>query len=232
MILGLCIGVLDEKIGPTAVYHLNLTEELSKKLTMKVMIGVMSFSSETNENDLRGESIIPLSKEKIIAFAYLFTIKDEDARGGFRQSSLILAFDLDDRFTVYKNATFLARALKSFSQAIKLEHIQSKKFPMEISERYDRLQSELYEENKIKASKGKSNIEIVCPICTKRKNIEIPNVVKGVNFIEHQLLEGEVCEHSFTVYLDSKFNILGYKDPEIEITDMKNMFSKLKSPYD
>ncbi|TFF90446.1 MAG: hypothetical protein EU548_02960 [Promethearchaeota archaeon] len=231
MIIGMCLGILDEKVGPNPIYNLNLNEDLSKKLTMKVMLGVMSFSTETDEKNLRGESIIPFLKEKIITFAYLFPIKDSNARGGFRQCSIIIAFDMTDRALVYENATTLARSLKSMSESIELKHIQNKKFPLSISENFDRIRSNLYETSNFKATKEKSNIDLVCPICSKKNNIEFPTIAKGLKFIEHQILKNEICEHSFIVYLDSKFNILGYKDPEIEVTDMKDMFSKLKSPY-
>ncbi len=227
----MCVGVLDEKVGPIPVYNINLSETLSKKLTMKVMLGVLSFSSDSKEENLRGESIIPFLKEKIITMAYLFPIKDSKARGGFRQCSIITAFELKNRALVYENATTLARSLKSISATIKLEHIQTSKFPLVISEKYDIIRSKLFSKKNQKTPKGKDYIRIICPFCSKKKEIEIPTVAKGLKFIEHQIFEHEICEHAFTVYLDSKFNILGYKDQEIEVTDMKNMFSKLKSPY-
>ncbi|MHA1211209.1 MAG: hypothetical protein ACTSSH_01995 [Candidatus Heimdallarchaeota archaeon] len=232
MILGMCLGILDEKIGPTSIYHLNLSEELSKKLAMKIMIGVMSFSSETSESDLRGESVIPFLKEKIITISYLFPIKDAKARGGFRQCSIIIAFDIDDRRLLYENATDITRLLRTISEIIELKHIQNKNFPISISVKYDMIRSMVFSSTKKLISKDKSMISITCPICTNSKEIEMPLVTKGLKFIEHQIFEKEVCEHAFTVYLDSKFNILGYKDTEVEVSDMKNMFSKLKSPYD
>jgi len=231
MLTGMCVGVLDEKVGPIPIYNLHLTEELSKKLTMKVMLGVMSFSAETDEDNLRGESIIPFLKEKIITLAYLFPIKDSKARGGFRQCSIIIAFDIKNRSMVYENATLIARSLKSMSESIELKHIQTGKFPLSLSEQYDNIRTTLYNEKTQIITKGKSHLEIVCPICSKKKEIEIPSIAQGLKIIEHQIFEHEICDHSFTVYLDSKFNILGYKDQEIEVTDMKNMFSKLKSPY-
>ncbi len=232
MIQGMCVGVLDEKIGPTSVYNLNLDEDLSKKLTMKIMIGVMSFSSEADETDLRGESIIPFIKEKIITFAYLFPIKDSKARGGYRQCSIIIAFDINDRKIVYESATNLARIMKTMSGLIELKHINGGHFPLSISEQFDMLRNTVYNEAQQSTPKGKSSLTIVCPRCARSKEIELPTVAKGVKFIEHEIYEKEICDHAFTVYLDSKFNILGYKEAEVEVTDMKKMFSKLKSPYD
>ena len=75
MIQGLSIGVLDEKKGPSAIFTLNLDEELSNKLVFKVMVDVMSFSDKANENDLWGESIIPFPNEKLITLSYLFPNK-------------------------------------------------------------------------------------------------------------------------------------------------------------
>jgi len=232
MILGMCVGVLDEKIGPTSVYSIDLDDDLSKKLTMKIMVGVMSFSSESDDTNLRGESIIPFIKEKIITFAYLFPIKDTKARGGYRQCSIIVAFDIHDRKLLYENATNLTRILKSMSGMVELKHLQGTNFPFSISEQYDLLRNAIYTESQQTAPKGKTTLTIICPRCAIKKEIELPSVAKGVKFIEHEIYEKEVCDHAFTVYLDSKFNILGYKEPEIELTDMKNMFSKLKSPYD
>ena len=230
MLLGMCIGVLDEKFGPTSIYNLDLSDELSKKLVMKVMVGVMSFSTEAKEESLRGESIIPFLKEGIITFAYLFPIKDSSARGGFRQCSMIIAFNAKDRKIIYENATNLSRQLKIMSDEVELRHIQTKDFPISVSDKYKSIPEKVFTTKTID-TKGKAKLEIVCPQCSKSSEIDFPTVAKGVKFIEHQIYEKEVCEHSFTVYLDSKFNILGYKDPEVEITDMKNMFSKLKSPY-
>jgi len=232
MILGMCIGVLDEKIGPVSVYQLSLSKELSKKLIMKVMIGVMSFSTDIDEKSLRGESIIPFAKEKIITFAYLFPVKDPKARGGFRQSSIILAFDLSDRKSIYENATELSLQLIRTSELIELKHIQSKKFPSSISEMYDQIREKISLKKKSPISDKKSKIELVCPQCNKNKEIEFSIMAKGVKLIEHQVFEKEICDHSFVVYIDSKFNVLGYKDPKIELSDMKKMFGKLKSPYD
>jgi len=232
MVIGMCVGVLDEKIGPTSVYNLNLTKSLSKKLAMKVMVGVMSFSSETNEDNLRGESIIPFLKEKLITFSYFFPVNDPKARGGKRQSSLILAFSLDNRRIVYENATTLARLLKSASEIIEQKHIQELNFPSSLSERYEAIRSMILSKSTAKVIKDDSQIDITCPQCSNKKKIDIPSVVKGIKFIEHQIFENEICEHTFIVYLDTKFNVLGYKDPEIEMTDMKDMLGKLKSPYD
>ncbi|NHJ49245.1 MAG: hypothetical protein FK733_15765 [Asgard group archaeon] len=231
MSLGMCIGVFDEKIGPTSIYQLNLSEELSKNIVMKVMVGVMSFTSDTDENSLRGESIIPFLKEKIITFAYLFPLKDTKARGGFRQCSIVIAFNIKDRKNLYENATNLARYVKTMSESIELKHIQEKKIPLSISEKYNTMRSIVFTEI-TKGTNAKSKIKIVCPQCSKSSEIELPTVTRGVKLIEHQIYEKEICEHSFTVYLDSKFNILGYKDPEIELNEMKNIFGKLKSPYD
>lgn len=228
----MCVGVLDEKVGPTSVYNLNLDEDLSKKLTMKIMVGVMSFSSESDDTNLRGESIIPFIKEKIITFAYLFPIKDSKARGGYRQCSIIIAFNINDRKIVYENATNLTRVIKTMSEQVELKHIQGAGFPLSISEQFDTLRNLIHSDAHLTAPKGKSTIVITCPRCTKNKEIELPSVAKGVKFIEHEIYEKEICDHAFTVYLDSKFNILGYKDQEIELTDMKKMFGKLKSPYD
>ncbi|NHJ86852.1 MAG: hypothetical protein FK734_15425 [Asgard group archaeon] len=231
MIIGLCIGVLDEKVGPTPIYSLHLDDELSKKLTMKIMLGVMSFTSDTDENSSRGESIIPFIKDKIITFAYMFPIKDSKARGGFRFCSLIAAFDIKDRILIYENATLLTRILKNISESIELKHIQTANFPMSISEKFNTIRSEIYVE-KPKAIREKTDITITCPLCNVKNTIELPSITKGVKFIEHQIFANEICSHSFTVYLDSKFNILGYKDPQVEITEMKDMLGKLKSPYD
>ncbi|HUU77756.1 MAG TPA: hypothetical protein VMX55_05380 [candidate division Zixibacteria bacterium] len=232
MVLGMCIGVLDEKLGPTAVFQKNLSDDNTKKIVMKVMIGVMSFSTETDEHSLRGESIIPFLKEGIITFAYLFPLKDVKARGGLRQCSIIIAFDENVRKNLYENANSIGKILKSMSEEIEIKHIEKKVFPEDILVKFEQIPSTISIELSDKDKQKQYNLTLVCPQCSKSKEINLPTMTKGVHFIEHQVAKDEVCNHSFTVYLDSKFNILGYKDPEIELTDMKKMFSKLKSPYD
>ncbi|MHA1125569.1 MAG: hypothetical protein ACTSO7_07740 [Candidatus Heimdallarchaeota archaeon] len=232
MIIGMSVGVLDEKVGPSSIFNINLDDELSKKLTLKVMVGVMSFSAESDENSLRGESIIPFPKEKLITLSYLFPIKDSKARGGNRLCSLIVAFDIQDRIKLYQNASNLSRFLKSMSELVTLKHIQNANFPLSFSAQFDKLRTEIYDDKILQKPSGKSKITIVCPLCSKSNEIEIPALPQRVKLIEHQIFAKEICEHSFIAYLDSKFNVLGYKDPEIEMSDMKNMFSKLKSPYD
>lgn len=232
MVLGICIGILDEKIGPTAVFQKNLSDDITKKIVMKVMIGVMSFNTETDNHSLRGESIIPFLKEELITFAYLFPLKDAKARGGLRQCSIIVAFNEDVRKSLYENANSIGKILKSISEEIDIKHIEKKIFPDNILEKFNQIASTISTELSDEDMKKQSNLTIICPQCSKSKEIILPTLAKGVHFIEHQVVKDEVCNHSFTVYLDSKFNILGYKDPEIELTDMKKMFSKLKSPYD
>ena len=232
MILGYCVGAMDEKQGPTPIFQKNLTMELAKKLVLKVMIGVMSFSAETSENSLKGESIIPFLKEGLITFAYLFPIKDLEARGGLRQCSLIVAFNAENRKVLYENASSIAVVLKDMSEEIELKHIQKKDFPEKLVEKFDLIQKLVFSEAQADDIHEKTMVKIVCPQCQKSSEIEFSVKAKGVNFIEHFVEENEICSHSFTVYLDSKFNILGYKDPEVELNEMKSLLGKLKSPYD
>jgi len=232
MLLGMCAGVLDEKVGPTLVFRKNLSEEIAKKLVLKIMIGVMSFSDQTDEKSLRGESIIPFIKDGLITFAYLFPKKDSKARGGLRQCSLIVAFDAKDRKVIYENATTIAKILKGMSEQIELKHIQTKTFPNTLLKDYEKVSTTLFSETRSQTVSKETKLAIVCPLCSKNIEIKLPSVAKGVNFIEHQVEKNDICSHTFTVYLDSKFNVLGYKDPDVEIKDMKSLFGKLKSPYD
>jgi hypothetical protein len=113
---------------------------------------------------------------------------------------------------------------------IELKHIQEKKVPLEISEKYNSMYLTVF--SKITDdSVEKPKIKIICPQCSKSGEIELPAITSEVRLIEHQIYEKEICAHSFTVYLDSSYNILGYKDPEIELHEMKSFIAKLKSPY-
>ncbi|MBD3191649.1 MAG: hypothetical protein GF308_13460 [Candidatus Heimdallarchaeota archaeon] len=231
MALGVCVGVLDEEIGPMPIFHRSISEELAQKIVMKIMIGVMSFSKETDENSLTGESIIPFIGDDLITFAYLFPLKDSRARGGLRQCSIILAFNAKEREKLYQNASNISKIIKDLRNEIKIKYIRKKEFPKELAQKLEEvpkiISSEILEE-----VQNTSGLLVTCPQCSKSKEIKLSTKVKGVKFIEHNISKGEVCEHSFTVYLDSQLNILGYEEPEVKLKDMKKLVDKLKSPYD
>ncbi|MFX1365257.1 MAG: hypothetical protein ACFFCE_16890 [Promethearchaeota archaeon] len=80
-----------------------------------------------------------------------------------------------------------------------------------------------------------TKIEIRCPICEKWKDVEIAddapiNVPKGVLAINIE--GGDICEHSFIVYIDKNFDVRNclVADFEVEIQeDISNRETKTES---
>ncbi|MHA1744250.1 MAG: hypothetical protein ACTSV6_08385 [Candidatus Heimdallarchaeota archaeon] len=143
-----------------------------------------------------------------------------------------MAFDITDRLKIYESTSKLIQHIKTMSELIQLKHIKSTNFPISFSGQYDKLRTVIFKEEIQPRQLKKAKVKIVCPICSESNEIELSSLPRGVRLIEHNITSKEVCEHSFTVYLDSNLKVLGYKDPEVEISDIKNLFSKLKSPYD
>ncbi|MEA2070016.1 MAG: hypothetical protein U9O98_01860, partial [Asgard group archaeon] len=79
--IAVCFATFDDNLGPISVYQKNLSKDTANEIAMKVMVGSLSLHSENNF-ELCGESIIPFTKLKKIAFSYLFTIPAPDLRGG------------------------------------------------------------------------------------------------------------------------------------------------------
>lgn len=231
MTANICIGIMDEKKGPIPIYYKNINSKLAGKIVKKILFSVLSFTQEITEENLTGETIIPFIAEKKITFAYLFPIKDSKARGGLRQIAIVLVFDSKNREAIYENAPYLTEIVKEFANEIELKDIHDKKLSNKLLSKLEGLPRNISLDAS-PISKDQSGLVVTCPFCSVTKEIEIPVKVKGIKFIEHNIPKNEICEHSFTVYLDSKLNILGYQDVKVELKETKKFIEKLKSPYD
>ncbi|MGV9172023.1 MAG: hypothetical protein ACOC35_05595, partial [Promethearchaeia archaeon] len=50
-------------------------------------------------------------------------------------------------------------------------------------------------------------IEIRCPICRKKGEVEVPDVKSGKGLMAINVEEGLICEHNFIAYIDKNLNI-------------------------
>ena len=66
----------------------------------------------------------------------------------------------------------------------------------------------------------------------RNHQVSVPKIIGGLNLVEHRIFKGDVCSHQFTAYINPQYNILGYKNIDVELKDIKDRFGKLKSPYD
>ena len=230
-IKGICLGRFDKKIGPKPIFSYGINPRLSKKIVMKVMVGSLSFEDSTSDEDYTEESIIPLQAEKLFTFTIFFRIRSKDYRSDFQRYSLSAIFDCEDRLKIYKDADFLKSLLRNIAEIVKIHNVENGEFP---SVFFDKLSVlwENFAKNKDKiADELKSGTEIMCPICQKTRQVTLSND-HNKNLIEHSVQQGEVCQHKFTVYLDSSFKILGYKDQNINLKEFIDKLTFVNSPYD
>ncbi|MGV9173739.1 MAG: hypothetical protein ACOC44_02670 [Promethearchaeia archaeon] len=69
------------------------------------------------------------------------------------------------------------------------------------------------------AGAGSRNITIVCPICSSKKEIHIPQSVikKNAQLTTISIDKGLICKHHFQAFIDKNFDIRGYQKVDFEI---------------
>ncbi len=67
------------------------------------------------------------------------------------------------------------------------------------------------------------NIQIICPICKSKKQLNIPesiiNQAKQLTTISIQ--KGMLCNHHFQAFIDKNFKVRGYQKIDFEVSPMK-----------
>ncbi len=162
--VSVCFATFDDAIGPISAYHKFLNDQSASEIAVKVMIGSLSLHTD-DKSELCGESIIPFSKQNMIAFSYLFTIPAPKIRGGQRSCSLIVLMDSKEQLQMYRMAPFLSTQCKRVSNLIREKYVFGKSLPNLIKQKIDSLldiQSykveieEFYASRKITITKSKT----------------------------------------------------------------------------
>ncbi len=62
-------------------------------------------------------------------------------------------------------------------------------------------------------------VQIICPTCNNRKNIEISKYVitQANNLTTVSIPKGKICEHHFQAFIDKKFEVRGYQKVHIDV---------------
>ncbi|MGC9777984.1 MAG: hypothetical protein HZR80_01925 [Candidatus Heimdallarchaeota archaeon] len=162
--VSVCFATFDDTIGPISAYYKFLDDQSANEIAVKVMIGSLSLHTDDN-SELCGESIIPFSKQNMIAFSYLFTIPAPKLRGGQRSCSLIVLMDTKEQLQMYRMAPFLSTQCKRVSNLIREKYVFGKSLPNLVKQKIDSLldiQSykveieEFYASRKITITKSKT----------------------------------------------------------------------------
>ncbi len=198
---------------------------------MKVMVGSLSYTDSEMSYESTDESIISLQEENLITFTLFFKISKEDVRGKEKRFSISTIYEKEKRKWIYENASYLSETLRNLSDIVKMHYI-SDEFTPEFLEKLDQMLSESIKLGFIESPHLKNKATITCPICSNKNQISINEKYSELNIIEHKIFKGDVCPHQFTVYLDFKLNTLGYKEPEVNFSILKEKLVTLKTPYD
>lgn len=196
------------------------------------MVGSYSFTDSEKADYSTDESIIPIQEENIITFTQFFTMKKSDIRGKEKRFSISLLFKRESRLIVYKEASYLSAFIANFKQNMRNSYINDEEFSEDFLKDFDLLMDESIKFGILEDSQLKSKVQIICPICHNKNQVSVPKLITGLKLAEHRIFEGDVCSHKFTVYLDSKMNVLGYKNIDVELKEIKDKIGNLKSPYD
>lgn len=196
------------------------------------MVGSYSFTDSEKADYSTDESIIPIQEENIITFTQFFTMKKSDIRGKENRFSISLLFKRESRLIVYKEASYLSAFIANLKQNMRNSYINDEEFSEDFLKDFDLLMDESIKFGILEDSQLKSKVQIICPICHNKNQVSVPKLITGLKLAEHRIFEGDVCSHKFTVYLDSKMNVLGYKNIDVELKEIKDKIGNLKSPYD
>jgi len=196
------------------------------------MVGSYSFTDSEKANYSTDESIIPIQEEDIITFTQFFTINRSDVRGKEKRFSISLLFNRESRLTVYQEASYLSAFIDNLKQNMKKSFISDTEFSQDFLSNFDQLMEESIKFGILEDSQLKSKVQIICPVCHNKNQVSVPKLQGGLKLAEHRIFKGDICSHQFTVYIDSKLNILGYKKTDVDLRDIKDQIGNLKSPFD
>ncbi len=196
------------------------------------MVGSYSFTDSEKANYSTAESIIPIQEEDIISFTQFFTIKKSDVRGESKRFSISLLFNQESRLTVYKEASYLSAFIDNLKQNMRRSYISDDVFSSNFLIAFDILMEESIKFGILEDSELRNKVQIVCPICFNKGQVSVPKIIGGLNLVEHRIFKGDICQHQFTVYINSKYKVLGYKTIDVDLKEIKDKIGKLKSPYD
>ncbi|MHA1121820.1 MAG: hypothetical protein ACTSPC_03295 [Candidatus Heimdallarchaeota archaeon] len=205
---------------------------MAKKIVFKTMVGSYSFTDSEKANYSTDESIIPIQEEDIITFTQFFTINRSDVRGKEKRFSISLLFNRESRLTVYQEASYLSAFIDNLKQNMKKSFISDTEFSQDFLSNFDQLMEESIKFGILEDSQLKSKVQIICPVCHNKNQVSVPKLQGGLKLAEHRIFKGDICSHQFTVYIDSKLNILGYKKTDVDLRDIKDQIGNLKSPFD
>ena len=231
-IIGICVGTLDDKEGPKALCFKGISPQLAKKIVFKTMVGSYSFTDSEKANYSTSESVIPIQDEEIISFTQFFSIKKSDVRGESKRFSISLLFNQDNRMTIYQEASYLSAFINNLKQNMRRSYISDIEFSQDFLIAFDLLMEESIKFGILEDSELRNKVQIICPICFNKGQVTVPKIIGGLNLVEHRIFKGDVCPHQFTVYINSKYNVLGYKSIDVDLKEIKDRIGKLKSPYD
>jgi len=195
-------------------------------------VGSYSFTDSEKANYSTDESIIPIQEEDIITFTQFFTINRSDVRGKEKRFSISLLFNRESRLTVYQEASYLSAFIDNLKQNMKKSFISDTEFSQDFLSNFDQLMEESIKFGILEDSQLKSKVQIICPVCHNKNQVSVPKLQGGLKLAEHRIFKGDICSHQFTVYIDSKLNILGYKKTDVDLRDIKDQIGNLKSPFD
>ncbi|NPE09188.1 MAG: hypothetical protein GNW80_12960 [Asgard group archaeon] len=196
------------------------------------MVGSYSFTDSEKADYSIDESIIPIQEENIIIFTQFFTIKKSDARGKEKRFSISLLFNRESRLTVYQEASYLSAFIDNLKQNMRKSYISDTEFSQDFLKDFDQLMHESIKFGILEDSQLKSKVQIICPICNNINQVSVPKLFAGLKLAEHRIFKGDICSHQFTVYLDRKLNVLGYKKSDVDLVEIKDRIGNLTSPYD
>jgi hypothetical protein len=196
------------------------------------MVGSYSFTDSEKANYNIDESIIPIQEENIITFTQFFIIKNKDVRGKEKRFSISLLFSRESKLIVYKEASYLTAFIDNLKQNMRQAYISGIEFSKEFLKNFDQLVGESIKFGILEDPEIRNKVLIVCPVCHNKNEVFVPKLLAGMKLAEHRVFKGDVCPHQFAVYIDSKFKVLGYKAPDVELKEIKDRIGTLKSPFD
>lgn len=199
---------------------------------MKTMISSLSFFETEDTQKHSSEAIIPFQDEKIITFSFFFSKDNINVRGGKQKYSLTVIFGEKDRLKVYNEANRLSDFLKKIGRLMELHLTESNEIPQEFIEISERMFADCFNIDFDRINRENVIFSVTCPICAHRNEVNLRLNIEGLNIVEYTIYENDLCSHQFSVIVNSKFDILCYKESKIDIQELKDLIWKIKTPYD